>query len=425
LTRHEIIGGICLGSHDSHVKFSNSIIRQAFTGGKQLGNVDLWFAVIYLMVKNGLVPHLSDQIEFLREHMIYRLKNSTTYMCLSGLPTYPTYRVPLNIALWSILSASAITNEPKEEPVRLHLSYAKEILHLLCITKLFVVEEIENYINRLECLRYLLNRKKKGEKAEIENIVKALKYNFIQLSDGTFVFIDGIPTEQQNRLVKRKLPETFHLISQEDIIYIESICDTQKKESEIEYSMKTKSKNVVIGGNNWSYKEKMPYNKVDICENTCRPYYNVGDRERSLTIKRLKDEIKTLETENSLSLRIKTLKDEIKTLETKNSQYTWKMKATEVYGNIELLSMNKLFGNHICHIKKYPLKEEFLKYLSNYFSRKDRQEKKDTLPICIKQFLNELYDEYKDIMENVSVEDFIKRWKNSANIENRLKMEQN
>ena len=377
LTRDEIIGGICLGSHDSHVKFSNSIMRQAFTGGKPLGNVDLWFAVIYLMVQKGLVPHLTEQLPFLMEHMIYRLKNSTTYMCLSGLPTYPTYRVPLNIALWSVLSASAVTDEPKEEPVRLHLSYAMDILDLVQMSGLISPHGVYEYINRLECLRCLLNRKKKGGKAEVENIVNALKYNCFQLTDGTFIFIDGKPTEKQQRLVKLKLPAMFEYLSREEIIYIDSICDTQKKESEIDYSMKTKPLGVVVlGAKNWYYPEKLPYKKVNICEKTCRPFYQVGN-------------------------------------------VTWKEKAKEIYGSIELLSMNKMFGNRVCKIKKYPLKEEFLKYISDYFSRRE----KETLPVQINQFLDELYEEYKEIMEKVSPKDFIVRWKESAGIERRVQME--
>lgn len=380
LTKEEIIGGICLGSHESHVKFSNSVMRRAFTNGKCLGNIDLWFAVIYLMVKNNLVPHLIDYLPNMREHMIHRLEKSTTYMCLSGLPTYPTYRVPLKLALWSILSASKVADNAKQEPIRLHLSYASDIIYLFKIAGLFSPEGVEEYLNRLKCLRFLLNQKKKGDKDEIENIVDAIGHNFIQLSNGRFVFIDGIPTEEQIKVVKKKLPGIFEFIKSEDILYLNKICDKNKSESDIPYNIKTKPIGVKIGSSNWEYKSKMPYSKVQICEATCRPYYYVdGGRKK------------------------------------------WMEKAREIYGEGELLSSNKIFGSYICKNKKYPTKEEFLVYLSAYFERR----KKKTLPICIDQFLNELYEEYKDIIEKVSVEDFIKRWKNSSEICNRVQMERN
>ena len=378
LTKEEIIGGICLGSHESHVKFSNSVMRKALTNDKYLGNIDLWFAVIYLMVKNGLIPHLSDYLLNIQEHMIYRLEKSVTYMCLSGLPTYPTYRVPLKVALWSVLSASKVTNYTKQEPIRLHLSYTHDILDLLRISRLHVTPGIEEYINRLHCLRFLLNRKKKGDVDEIENIVEALKYNFIQISNGRFIYIDGIPTEEQGNLVKMKLPVICNFLSREELIYLNRICDTNKSESDIPYNINTKPKDISIGSKNWEYQAVMPYNKVDICEATCRPYYYVdGGRKK------------------------------------------WIEKAREIYGEGELLSSNKIFGSYICKNKKYPTKEEFLVYLSRYFERRNKK----TLPICIDQFLNELYEEYKEIIKNVSIEDFIKRWKNSSSIESRVAIE--
>jgi phosphotransferase system IIB component len=380
LTKEEIIGGICLGSHHSHVKFSNSVLRKALTNGKCLGNIDLWFAVIYLMVKNGLVPHLDDYLPNIKEHMIYRLEKSTTYMCLSGLPTYPTYRVPLKVALWSILSASKVADDTKQEPIRLHLSYASDILYLFSVAGLCAPEGIEEYINRLKCLRFLLNQKKKGDKDEIENIAEAAGQNFIQLSNGRFVFIDGIPTEEQIRVVKKKLPGIFEFIPREDILYLNKICDKNKSESDIPYNINTKPIGVKIGSANWEYKADMPYCKVDICEATCRPFYYVDGGSKK-----------------------------------------WMEKAKEIYGEGELLSSNKIFGSYICKNKKYPTKEEFLVYLSKYFERREKK----TLPVCINQFLNELYEEYKEIIEKVSVEDFIKRWKNSSEIANRIEMEKN
>ena len=379
LTKEEIIGGICLGSHESHVKFSNSVMRKALTNDKCLGNIDLWFAVIYLMVKKGLVPHLSDYLPNIQEHMIYRLEKSTTYMCLSGLPTYPTYRVPLKVALWSILSASKVTGNTKQEPIRLHLSYASDILHLLHINRMYNIPEgIEEYINRLHCLRFLLNQKKRGDKDEIENIVEALKYNFIQISNGRFIYIDGMPTEEQEKLVKMKLPEMCNFISREELLYLNRICDTNKLESDIHYNINTKPKDISIGSKNWEYQAVMPYNKVDICEATCRPYYYVDGGSKK-----------------------------------------WIEKAREIYGEGEFLSSNKIFGSYICKNKKYPTKEEFLVYLSKYFERRNKK----TLPICIDQFLNELYEEYNEIIKNVSIEDFIKRWKISSDVKTRVEME--
>jgi hypothetical protein len=379
LTREDIIGGICLGSHESHVKFSNSVMRQCLTNGKHLGNIDLWFAVIYMMiVEKRLVSHLDDYVPNIREHMIYRLENSTTYMCLSGLPTFPTYRVPLKIALWSVLSASAVTDNPRHEPIRLHLSYASVMFHLIGLVGLFVPEGITGYINRLECLRWLLYEKKKGNREKIENIVEALRYNFLFLKEeDRFIYLDGMPTEQQTMTVKVKLPGMFDLLSREEILHLNKICDTNKAEADIVYHMKTKpDTNIQIGSKIWNYEATMPYSKVDICEATCRPYYYVDYR----------------------------------------GGKKWTEKAKEIYGKERhLISLNELFGNYICKNNAYPTKNAFLVFLSDYFGRRNKK----TLPMCMSQFLEELFDEYKEIMEKVSVKDFIERWKRTSEIEER------
>lgn len=381
LTREDIIGGICLGSHESHVKFSNSVMRQCLTDGKRLGNIDLWFAVIYVMiVEKRLVPHLDDYLPHIREHMIYRLENSTTYMCLSGLPTFPTYRVPLKIALWSVLSASAVTDIPRHEPIRLHLSYASVMFRLIGLVGLFLPEGVTGYINRLECLRWLLNEKKKGEREKIENIVEALRYNFIELKEEKrFIYLDGMPTEQQTMSVKVKLPGMFDLLSREEILYLNKICDPNKAEADIVYHMRTTPSGIQIGSKIWNnYQATMPYTKVDICEATCRPYYYVDGK-------------------------------------------NWMEKASEIYGEEQssLISLNKLFGDFVCKNNGYPTKDAFLVYLSDYFGRRN----KNTLPVCMSQFLEEIFDEYKEIMEKVSVEDFIKRLKKSSEIRERVFIE--
>ena len=101
LTREDIYGGLCLGNDKSHVLATNSTIRNILTLGKSLGNIDLWYAVLYFMIENGYVEHLKEYLPNLREHMVFRLRNSKSYMCLSGLPTFPTYKVHLGLCLWN------------------------------------------------------------------------------------------------------------------------------------------------------------------------------------------------------------------------------------------------------------------------------------------------------------------------------------
>ena len=46
-----------------------------------------------------------------------------------------------------------------------------------------------------------------------------------------------------------------------------------------------------------------------------------------------------------------------------------------------------------------------------------------SLPICIEQFIDEVFEEYKYIMKDITPEEFVKRWNQSVNIINRINIQ--
>ena len=118
---------------------------------------------------------------------------------------------------------------------------------------------------------------------------------------------------------------------------------------------------------------------VEICENTCRPYSTVIN--------------------NGVT-------------------QTWHESAVEIYGN-QFMSVNNRFGEYIQNLQKYPSKEEFLLYLYKYYSSRG----KSTLPICIQQFIDEIYTDYSKILANIEPDVFFHRWFNSKHESDRKKME--
>jgi len=378
LTRDDIMGGLCLGADFSHVKATNSTIRHGLLGGKSLGNVDLWYAVFYLMVESGYVEHLKEYLPAMREHMIFRLNTSQTYMCLSGLPTFPTYKVNLKTALWSVVSATTIPNiQPKNDPLRLHLSYSEYIIELAEMTDLRFPLGVNNHINRLKTLRFLLDKIKKNDNTYI-NLVNALKYNAFETPD-LWIMIDGKPSKEQLDSVRSKLPEYCKYLSTIEIIHILNLCETNKNKTESDINLPFNYKHdkyELTTTKNWDYDENIPYHKVEISIHTCRPFYNV------------------------------------------NKDKKWIDVATEVYGK-NFISIDSRFGEFVIKHKKYPTKTEFLVYLYNYYSSRG----KPTLPICIRQFVDEVFQDHNYIIENLPVSKYIKRWENSINIKNRINIE--
>ena len=78
MTRRKIIGIIPLGESLEHVKAADWTLMQLISGGKNLGDRNIWFSIIWLLVKGKLFPYLSDIEEFLRAQVLYRFKNNKT-----------------------------------------------------------------------------------------------------------------------------------------------------------------------------------------------------------------------------------------------------------------------------------------------------------------------------------------------------------
>jgi hypothetical protein len=59
-TQKRLLGSIPLGTHDSHVKVGNATIAKLISGGKVLGNLNLFYAVIWYLIQEGSIEYLKD-----------------------------------------------------------------------------------------------------------------------------------------------------------------------------------------------------------------------------------------------------------------------------------------------------------------------------------------------------------------------------
>lgn len=89
-TQNRLLGSIPLGTHQSHVKVGNHTLAKMISGGKILGNLNLYYAVAWYLISEGEIQYLNDIKENANEHLIYRLKNSTTMASLCGLSQFVT-----------------------------------------------------------------------------------------------------------------------------------------------------------------------------------------------------------------------------------------------------------------------------------------------------------------------------------------------
>lgn len=128
LSRQLAIGYIPLGCHKTHIKFADYVIAKLFTGGKALGNRDLFFAVFVIVALQ--LPHDSDAIPSLLAQMKFRLEHHFTYSSLNGLPQYPNVRISLQNAIWFVLLSSRIIMDPHFVPYRTHAPAMNSLIFL-------------------------------------------------------------------------------------------------------------------------------------------------------------------------------------------------------------------------------------------------------------------------------------------------------
>jgi hypothetical protein len=229
-------------------------------------------------------------------------------------------------------------------------------------------------------MRKLLYECKKGKKDKLKNLEYALIFNSIKVED-TWIHIDGTISEEQIGNIISELSEIYNecgYLSRNELLHIIPLCERSCSLAESDVQLPYDA-NVpdykVTKIKNWKYDENTPSVINDICVKTCRPYYY----------------------EN------------------------WQDDYMDKYGHTDFVSINRLFGDYICNYGKYPTKNEFFLYIYKKVAMKSSPLL--TLPICVEQFVEEVFEEYKDIMKDITSKEFVKRWNDSVSKDKRIEIQ--
>ena len=147
-TRQNLLGTIPLGSCQQHIDCGNYTISRLFTSGKLLGNLDLYWAVIWYLIKQNTWDFLSDISVQASEHLCYRLKSSTTFASLTGLPQFVITKVPTDVAIWYCVNSVLLDPPTDRDTTRLHVFNIDVMLAILDELKYPVSDKTLKYINR-------------------------------------------------------------------------------------------------------------------------------------------------------------------------------------------------------------------------------------------------------------------------------------
>ncbi|OHT08007.1 hypothetical protein TRFO_23625 [Tritrichomonas foetus] len=397
MTRRPILGAIPLGAHHSHVRAANWTLSKLFSGGKQLGNMDFWFAYLYLLIESGQIPYLQEVLPFVREQMIYRLKNSYSSASLTGLTGYVQRRIPLGTAIWFVLASPAFAIQPPIEydPLRLHLLHPNLLLKLLELVKYPLPEGINRHIKRLRALFAMLSFCK-WKPFDFNMLLRGMyqRWTLIDTKDinhsifdkdfeiPRYVPVDGAPTLTQLQVIRDTLPRRCLGLTFEELYSLGKLVNPNKSAGSIPLPLDWTPEKLPDWRESWNHYDGLAekFKNVEICPQTMRPYYKVGDK-------------------------------------------TWYEAHTEIVSidsEHPVFSSSALYGKFVCKYGKYPTMPELVEFI---FNKRVIKGNDQSLMKDIKIYAKLAVDMFQKVIQDVHPDIFRNRFNLSAVIEKRIKME--
>lgn len=399
-TNQQLLGTIPLGKCKQHTQCGDYTIARLFSSGKIMGNINLYYAVIWYLIKNGDFEYLNDIKEQCSEHLIWRLTNSSTNASLCGLPQYVLTKVPTDVAIWYCVNSGMLNQQTDRDTLRFHLFNLDVMIDILTVLKYPVSEQALEQVNKTKVLLSMLSIVKKN-KIDFENRIRclyqnAIKINLNNLTDKfkevedvvSWVPIDGPASTDQVAEIMNTFPTYYNKLSIDELVGLASMVHPNKSANDIELGTGWSAKKITHKIN-WSYGLKLwDLNEVTICPVTFRPYY---------------------------------------TVDFENNKVPWSTKIEKLY-----FSVDKIFSGCRKYIDYYYKYEEFPNidsYLLFCYNRYFKCSKSiDTLPFQTRLWYEEFKQEYQPIVQiiknkNMSSKDVIDVLNNSCSIVNRMKLE--
>ena len=392
LTRAEVIGGLCLGADEGHCKATDYIISKLVSGGRRVGNNDLWFAIIWYIIESSMVPHLKEVLPQVREHLLFRLQHHKGTLSLTNVPFFTLTKVPLGVACWYPLNAFAAGSCERDaiNGLKPHLSIIPMLRKINELQKLPMDPKAEIFLRKAHAFLNLRFIAQKEDNEALSNVIrlgfKCVPVNLSNISNDKFKWvphfipIDGEkPTEEERKEALSKLPQSFALLTESECRSIAKIAMVHNFSA-----MKFDPMNEEYEAISWKNYGLKHFDipEVKICPATMRPYSLV-----------------------------------------KPSNITWEQNSQEIFGPIDQqIHIHKLYLEYVIAYKQFPTTDDLLVYAFNYHVINGN---KLTLPMQILDFVNCVCNGYKEALETkpLQVNEFLHTVHLSVNQTRRLNWE--
>jgi hypothetical protein len=412
LTRREFGPACPLGITSSAIKAANYSIATAMTKGKLVIAPAYLFSIISYLAYNDLLPEFAQSAykTGIIKQQYYRLFNTKVPICLNRMPGEIGFKVNLIAAFWAILAAPSLLikegNNPMSNVVWRYAKFFPYMKTMLEIAKTPIPEGAEkNFtINSV-----FLNILKKCKEPGFKNKIDSLFYQVISgetsiisnekslseyLKTPTNIIISKYNTDidliesaicvfpSEMRKLSKVMPE---LESSQTIRYLCGIVRPDLKLSDVilQPGFKTDVEMPSLAFTNLSTEP----DHIEINKKTCRPCC-WRKKENMFWDEYLKKVVQPQSLRESLSF-----------------------------------SIYEEFGKFVDRFEYYPTKIDFTHWL--YYSHVMNKNKKPALPRCCTQYINEVFNDFADIIATIIPSEFIIRRAASMRREDRKRIECN
>ena len=395
-TQNRLLGAIPLGTHKSHVRAGNHTIAKLVAGGKVMGNLNLYFAVIWILVSE-------DQIEFLKpikanltEHLLHRLTTTNTMASMCGLSQFLSTQISTDIAIWYCLSSGYLNQPTDKDTFRFHLFDIDHMVKLVRALGYPLHEGFSRHYLRTRALFYFLERFKRSslnQRKALKTLFRGLYQRgfFVETSQffhkfkevevcSEFIPVDGAADEEQVKAIRRRFPAFCEGLTNEDLLYVSGLLDEHKVFSDIFLDYNVVVPALPVPEVNWKFGNEPIDHEVVIHPKTLRPLYSLEGQK-------------------------------------------WEERAKSVFGvadKRELFQGCKYIEEFLLKHKKKPSRGELAVF---YYNRYVEAGKRSTLPALTQVWIEQLLGSYEPVFEESSIPEIVAIIKESRNVEKRAQLE--
>jgi hypothetical protein len=402
-TKQKLLGTIPLGGCGQHVKCGDYTMSWLFSAGKILGNINLYYGVIWHLIKSGEFEYLNEIKDQVTEHLIWRLTNSKTNASLCGLPQFVLTKVPTDVAIWYTVNSCLLNQPTDRDTIRFHLFNLDVMLDIIKEFKYPISPKTIQQINRVKVLMSMLSAIKKNQ-IGFTNRIRCLYQNAIHIDINQvpekvkqiekvfeWIPIDGPASNQQTESILKTFPQFYRELTVKELIGLAQLVSPSKSASDITLETTWTPTSLTDSKINWLYGlEEIPFEPIKISPVTFRPYYMVNHH---------------------------------------NSTVPWNQIVNNLYGTVDnnkIFSAYRKFLDYFNKYEEFPNLESYLLFCFNRYANKCGVNA--TLPYQVAKFYNDVITSYKPIlkiiMENkITPEQIIKILNTYAPVENRVKAE--